>query len=157
MSLEPLETIEAQGFPTVRQLSVFMESRVGQLLHLTRLFDKTEIHIVALSIVNAVDCAIIRMIVDKPDEAYKVLVGHEFPVSEAELLVVSLPPGKRALLHTWAALMSGEVNINYTYPLLIQPKGSGAIALHADNLEMAAKVLRSNKLELLDHQDLMSD
>jgi hypothetical protein len=72
MSLEPLETLEAQGFPTVRQLSVFMESRVGQLLRLTKLFDKTEIHIVALSIVNAVDCAIIRMIVDKPDEAYKV-------------------------------------------------------------------------------------
>ncbi len=157
MELEPFETIEAQGFPTVRQLSIFMESRVGQLLRLTKLFDKTEVHIVALSIVNAVDCAVIRMIVDKPDDAYAVLTEHGFAVVDSELLVVSLPSGKRALLHTWAALMSGEVNINYTYPLLVQPKGASAIALHADNLDMAASVLRHNRLDVLDHQDLMQD
>ena len=71
MSLEPLETAEAHDSPTVRQLSVFIENRVGQLLQLTRMLERTDIHILGLSMVNSVDCAVIRMIVDDPDEAHQ--------------------------------------------------------------------------------------
>src|SRR5438477_7328738 len=98
MQLEPLETAEAHDLPTVRQQSVFIENRVGQLLRLTRMFDQTDIRIVAVSVVYSVDCAIVRIIVDDPDVAQKVLADNDFKVSETELIVVSLPHGKRALL-----------------------------------------------------------
>lgn len=155
MELEPLETAEAQDQPTVRQQSVFVENRVGQLLRLTRLFDQTEIRILAISIVYSVDCAICRMIVDDPDRAAEVLNHAGFQVSETELIVVSLPHGKRALLHTWATLLGGEVNINYTYPLLIQPHGCAAIAVCPDSIELAISVLKDRKFQLLDQQDLL--
>ncbi len=155
MALEPLETAEAHDFPTVRQQSVFVENRVGQLLRLTQLFDKTDIRILAVSVVHSVDCAICRMILDKPDEAYRVLTECGFQVSEAELLVVSLPPGRRALLHTWAALLGAEVNIFYTYPLLIQPYGHAAIAVLPDDLHAAVQVLRARQFHLLDQSSLL--
>ncbi|MCP4248450.1 MAG: acetolactate synthase [bacterium] len=155
MSLEPFETAHAHDYPTVRQLSVFIENRVGQLLRLTRLLDRTEIHILAISVVNSVDCAIIRMIVDDPDDAVAVFREGGFKVSEAELIVVSLPPGKRALLHTWMALLSGEVNIGYTYPLMIQPHGAPALAVQIDENEMAIDVLRAKKFVVLDQSDLL--
>ena len=110
MEIEPLSTAEAHDQPTVRQQSVFVENRVGQLLRLARLFDHTDVRILALSVVYSVDCAICRMIVNDPDQAYEVLAAGRFQVSETELIVVSLPHGKRALLHTWAALLQGEVN-----------------------------------------------
>ncbi|GIK16536.1 MAG: acetolactate synthase [Planctomycetota bacterium] len=154
MTIEPLETQEAQGIPTVRQQSVFVENRVGQLLRLTQLFDKTEVRILAVSVVHSVDCAICRMILDPPDKAYDVLGAHDFQVSEIELLVVSLPPGRRALLHTWAALLRAEVNIHYTYPLLIRPYDAAALALLPDDLDGAARVLRAEQFRLLDQQDL---
>jgi len=155
MSVEPLETASSHDFPTVRQLSVFLENRLGQLLRLTQLLDATEIRILAVSVVNAGDCAIIRMIVDSPDEATELFRQGRFSVSETEILVVSLPHGKRALLHTWTALLTGEVNIAYTYPMLINPAGSPALVVQADNLEMAAKVLRSKKFAVLDQSDLV--
>lgn len=157
MELEPFETAEAQGHPTVRQQSVFVENRIGQLLQLARLFDKTDARILAVSVVYSVDCAICRMILDDPDQAYQVLTGSGFQVSESELIVVSLPHGKRALLHTWAALLGAEVNIHYTYPLLVQPRGCAAIAIHSDNIEQAVRVLRERNLELLDQDDLLRD
>lgn len=157
MEIEPYETAEAHGVPTVRQQSVFIENHVGQLLRLTRLFEQTEIRIFAVSVVNSVDCAICRMILDDPDRAYDVLSGARFQVSETELLAVSLPHGKRALLQIWTALLSGEINIFYTYPLLMRPKGSSAIAVLPDNLEQAVEVLRERGFELLDQQDLLSD
>lgn len=139
---------------TVRQQSVFVENRVGQLLQLTRLFDRTDIRILAVSVVYSVDCAICRMIVDDPDKAYDLLVGAGFKVSETELIVVSLPHGKRALLHTWTALLAAEINIYYTYPLLVHPRGAAAIAVLPDNIEQAIQTLRQKKFEVLTQDDL---
>lgn len=155
MAIEPYETAEAQGLPTVRQQSVFVENSVGQLLRLTRLFDRTEIRILAISVVYSVDCAICRMIFDDPDRAHELLVGARFQVSEAELLVVSLPHGKRALLHTWAALLGAEINIYYTYALLIRPAGCPAIAVLPDNMDQAVVTLRERGFTVLDQQDLI--
>ena len=157
MAMEPLETAEANDWPTVRQQSVFIENRVGQLLRLTRLFDQTDIRILAVSVVYSVDCAICRMIVDDPDTASEVLRNSRFQVSEAELIVVSLPHGKRALLHTWAALLGGEINIHYTYPLLVHPRGSAALAVVTDDIAGAVKLLRERDFELLDQSALMDD
>jgi hypothetical protein len=156
MSLEPLETAEGHDYPTVRQLSVFIENRVGQFARLTRLLERTDVHILAISVVNSVDCAIIRMIVDQPDEADALFRANGFSVSEAELIVVALPPGKRALLHIAMALMAGEVNVGYMYPLLVQPKGSAALAVQADSIEIAVNILRSKKFDVLSQADLLN-
>lgn len=155
MDIAPLETAEAQGVPTVRQLSVFVENRVGQLLRLTKLFSQTDIRILAISVVYSVDCAICRMIVDDPDKGYEVLTDAGFQVSQTELLVISLPHGKRALLDTWAALLGGEISIYYTYALLVRPHGLGAIAVLPDNLEQAVHILRERGFEVLDEYDLL--
>ena len=156
MEYEPLDTMEIHGTPTVRQQSVFIENRVGQLLRLTRALE-ADVRILAVSVVYSVDCAICRMITDDPDRSYDLLKAAGFPACEAELLVVSLPHGKRALLGTWAALLGGEVNIHYTYPLLVRPGGNGAIAVCADNNDLAVRVLRERGFEILDQQDLASD
>ncbi|MCH7814272.1 MAG: acetolactate synthase [Planctomycetes bacterium] len=155
MALVPFETAHAHDYPTVRQLSVFIENRVGQLLRLTRLLDRTEIHILAISVVNSIDCAIIRMIVDEPDDAVAVFREGGFKVSETELIVVSLPPGKRALLHTWMALLAGEVNIGYTYPLMVQPRSAPALAVQVDETDTAIDLLRAKKFVVLDQSDLL--
>lgn len=154
METPPFETAEAHDVPTVRQQSVFIENRVGQLLRLTRLFDQTGIRILAVSVVYSVDCAICRMIFDDPDRAYDVLSQAGFQVSETELIVVSLPPGKRALLHTWAALLGGEINIHYVYALLVQPRGCAALAVLPDNIDQAVVVLRDRNFDILNQEDL---
>jgi hypothetical protein len=156
MEVEPLETMHGHGAPTVRQQSVFIENRVGQLMRLTQLFSNADIRILAVSVVYSVDCAICRMLLDDPDKAYDVLTSNRFQVSETELLAVSLPHRKRALLECWAALLAGEINIHYTYPLLVQPRGCAAIAVLPDNIEQAVKVLEMRKFEVLSQQDLLN-
>lgn len=157
MEHEQLETLEGHDVPTIRQISVFTANRVGQLLRLTQLLDNTEVRILALSVVHSFDCAICRMIVDDPDEATEALAGARVPLSESELLVVSVPHGKHGLLHIWAALIGAEVNINYTYPLMTRPLGHAAIAVYPDNIDQATRVLRERAFYLLSEQDLLSD
>lgn len=154
MQVDPFETAFAESYPTVEQLSVFMSNGVGQLARLTRVFSNTDIHILGLSVVNSIDCAIIRMIVDQPDSAHESLHRAGFALNQTEILVVTLPPGKQALLHTWVALLSAECNVAYTYPLLARPQGQAALAVQADNIEQASDVLRHKGFSVLDQSDL---
>lgn len=156
MDVKPFETGKAHGQPTVRQFSVFLEDRVGQLVRLTRLFETTNIHILGLSIVYSVDCAIVRLILDDPDLGYEIITNSRFPVCETELLAVSLPAGKRGLLAIWSALLGAEINILYAYPLFPRPKGRACMVVQTDELEAAAQALLARDFDLLDETDLRS-
>ena len=156
MDVESYRAAQARGAPRVRQFSVFLEDRVGQLVRLTRIFETTEVHILGLSMVYSVDCAIIRMILDDPDQGYDLIADSKFPICETELLAVSLPHGKKGLLAIWSALLSAEVNIRYAYPLFSRPKGQSAIILQADDLETAYDALLRRDFYVLDEQDLAS-
>jgi hypothetical protein len=153
---KPFETLEGQGAPAVRQVSVFAENRVGQLLRITELFVKEDIRILALSVVESGDCAIVRMLFDSADKAAKLLREAGFAISVAEVVVVRLPKGKRGLLTVWAALLGSEVNIAYAYPLLPSEMGS-AIALYVDSTEIAIDTLRMHGFEVLDESDLQNE
>lgn len=155
MASQPFETLEGQGLPTVRQISLFLDNRLGQLLRLTKLIEGKDIRILALSVIDSVDVAIVRLLFDNPDEAAVVLREEGFAISIKELLVVKLPPGKRGLLSVFSALLSAEVNIAYAYPLLPVQIGS-AIAMSVDNLDMASDTLKRNQFTLLSEADLQS-
>ncbi len=150
------ETLEGQRFPAVRQVSVFLENRLGQLLQLTQTIDAADVKIVALSILDSADFAVVRLMFDKPDEAIEALREAGFAVSVTELLAVVLPKGKRGLLSVWSALLSSEVNVGYVYPLIPLAVGP-AIAVSVDNLEMAIDALERQKFTLLSEADLQNE
>lgn len=148
MADSAFETAEHMETPSVRQLSVFLDDRVGALLRLFQSFQRTEIKILALSVVHAIDCAIVRIIVDDTDSAVDILRDKGFPISMTEMIVVELPHG-HGLRSVCSALLTAEVNIEYVYPLLVRPTGRPAIAIHSDSLELAAQVLKRSNLTLL--------
>ena len=154
MDVESFETAQSHAAPRVRQFSVFLEDSVGQLVRLTRIFDLTELHIVGLSMVYSVDCAIVRVVVDDPDQGYDLISEARFPFCETELLAVSLPHGKKGLLAIWSALLSAEVSIRYAYPLFVRPKGRSCIIVQADDLDAAHQALNRRDFYVLDQSDL---
>jgi len=153
MSRKPFETLEGAGYTGVRQFSVFLENRIGQLLRLTQVLEQKDVKILAFSVIDSVDCAIVRVLFDDPDQAYEVLQDAGFAVSVTEVLVVALPPGRRALMAIFQTLLSSEINIAYTYPLMPAGEGQGVV-LCVDNLEIAADTLGKRKFQVLGEVDL---
>lgn len=157
MQRQRYETEEGHSSPVTRQVSVFLDNRIGQLLRLTQVFDETEIRILGLSVVDSVDCAIVRIIFDQPDEAITLLRESRFALSVAEVLVVELPPGNRGLLAVCSTLLSSEVNINYAYPLLPTSRFRSAVAISVDNVEIAIDTLERKKFKVLGESDLSAN
>lgn len=152
LAQEPISTFEGQAFPAVRQVSVFLDNRVGQLLNLTQVLDTQDVKIIGLSVVDAVDCAIVRLLFDDTDLALPALRAEGFPCSITEILVVRLPVGKRAMMTIWSVLLSAEVNVTYSYILLTADGPS--LALAVDSIEIAIDTLLQHKFELLTESDL---
>jgi hypothetical protein len=148
-----LETAGGYRSPSVRQLSVFVDDRVGVLMRLIQTFEGSSIRVVGMSVVQAIDCAIVRLLCDDTDQAIALLKRNGFPISEAELVVVEVPQG-HGLLSICSALLAGEINIDYVYPLLIRPGGRAALAIHTDNLETAVQLLRNRRFTVLAEEDL---
>jgi hypothetical protein len=64
MQREAFETMEGHALPMVRQLSVFLENRPGQLLRLTQTVEDQDVIILGLSEMVVGDCAIVRLVFD---------------------------------------------------------------------------------------------
>jgi len=85
-----------------------------------------------------------------------VLQAAKLPFTESDLLVVKVPDNDQPLLSITKALLSGEINIHYLYPLLIGvgPMGSTAVAIHVDDFENASATLQNQGLTLFTESDL---
>jgi hypothetical protein len=146
-------TMRGRDWPSVRQFNVFLENRLGALLHVVRQFERTDIRIVSLTIVDSADCAIVRIVLSDPERALEIFQRAKLPVTESDLLVVQLPTGPQPLLQICKALLVAEINIHYAYPLLVGPDGRAALALHVDDHETAIQTLGAKGFILVTEND----
>lgn len=147
-------TAEKLNSPQVRQFSVFLQNKVGALLEVVKLLNESNIVVLALSIQDSSESAIGRMIVSDPERVTELFHEHDIPYSDCELLVVELADGPADLARVLAALLMAEVNVYFSYPLLIRPRGRAVLAMHLDDTECASSVLRGEGFKLLAQGDL---
>ncbi len=150
-------TARGQAWPCLRQFGVFMENRVGSLHELLRHLERHDLRIMALSIVDSVDCAIARLVLDNVDRGKELFRLSNFTVFETDLVGVELPDDPQPYVRICMALLEAELNIHYTYPLLYRRKGRGAIALYVDDIDLAMKTLTDNGNRIITENDLLDD
>lgn len=151
----PPQTESGAGFEPVRvrQFTVLLENRVGRLQTLLRAYEGMAGRIVSLSIVNAADTALVRLICSDADRAREIL-QKGFAFTEQDLLLVQLPrKTHHPLISICSALLAAEIGIHYAYPLLISPQGP-ALALCVDDLTLAAQILLRKGFNLIGESDL---
>ena len=155
-SILPPETAAGAGFegPRVRQFTVFLENKVGRLQMLVRSLERGVGKIVALSIEESGDAALVRLICAQPDFGRELLRTAGFAFGESELLVVELPrTTKQPMIAICSALLTAELNVHYAYPLLVGPHGP-ALALYVDDPTTAAEILIKKNFTLIGPSDL---
>ncbi len=147
-------TMRGRNYPTIRQFTVFMENRVGQLLEVIRRFEGSRVRIVALSINDSAECAFVRFLLSHPEQGREILERAGLALIESDLIGVELPEGNQPLLQVCTALLQAEVNIIQAYPLILRPRGRPAVALMVDNIEMGLETLDRKSFHMITEADL---
>lgn len=147
-------TMRGRDYPAIRQFTVFLENRVGQLLEVIRRFEGSGVKIVALSISDSAECAFIRFLLSQPEEGREILERAGLAIIESDLIGIELPEGDQPLLQICTALLQAEVNIIQAYPLLIRPHGRAAVALMVDNIDLAQETLAGKNFQMITEADI---
>jgi hypothetical protein len=150
----PTSTAEKLDSPQVRQFSVFLQNKVGALLEVVKLLNEHNVVALALSIQDSSESSITRMIVSDPDRVSSLFHEHDIAFGECEVLVVELKEGAADLAKVLSTLLMAEVNILFSYPLLIRPRGRAVLVMHLDDSECSSAVLRSSGFKILSQADL---
>jgi hypothetical protein len=147
-------TTEALRTPLVRQFSMFLENRVGSLLDVTRILSEANVHICGISVVDTTDAAVVRIVVDDPERCREVLREAGIAATEAQLVVAELPRGPEKLDQVLRQLLAAEVNVQYTYSLMVRPHDKALLAMHCDDADYASEVLTRAGFTVLKQSDI---
>ncbi|MAT69025.1 MAG: acetolactate synthase [Planctomycetaceae bacterium] len=147
-------TMRGRDYPSIRQFTVFIENRVGQLLEVVRRFEGSNVRIVALTISDSTECALVRFLLSDPEAGRELLERAGLAIVESDLIAIELPDSQQPLLQVCTALLQAEVNVAQVYPLLARPRGKPVVALMVDNIEMAIDTLADKGFVAINEDDL---
>ncbi len=151
------ETMHSRDWPCLRQFCVFLENRVGKLSDLMRQVESLDTRVLAMSIVDSVDFAMVRLMFNNADRAREKLELSGFLYSESDVVGVELPDGDKPFHEVCKTLVNAEINIHHAYPLLYRRRGHGAVAMFVDNVDGALSVLNNAGHRVITENDLLDD
>ncbi|QAT43131.1 acetolactate synthase [Aminipila luticellarii] len=99
----------------IKQVTVFLQNEAGRLEELTEILGKNDINISAISVAEAAEFGIARMIVEDYEKAVRVLKERELSVNLVEVLCVETPDTSGALYEVLKRLSSAGINVSYMY------------------------------------------
>ncbi len=134
----------------VKQISIFLENKCGRLVKVTQVLGKNQINIRALTIADTSDFGILRLIVDKPDEALDVLKKEGFMASATEVIAVEVPDTPGGLARVLEYLEEEKINIEYLYSFVEKPEQDALILMRVEDSEKAMEILKTNQVKIID-------
>ncbi|MCD8490486.1 MAG: ACT domain-containing protein [Geovibrio sp.] len=133
----------------ITQISVFIENESGRLHEVTGLLGDNNINIRALSLADTSDFGILRLIVNEPDKAYRLLRENEFTVGRTEVLAVEVPDNPGGLAGVLGALSKASINVEYMYALVERSTDSAVMIFRFDDTAKAVDTLTANGYKLM--------
>ena len=99
----------------VKQISIFLENKPGQLSGICRALAENKINIATLSLADWADFGIVRMIVDDHAKACASLSSMGFAVRETDVVTATVPDRPGGMAEIMEKLDAAGVDIEYSY------------------------------------------
>jgi hypothetical protein len=125
-----------------KQLAVFLENKPGTLAGVCRELSKRGINIIALSVSDTVDHAVVRMVVSDPMRAGFLLGEHGVLVVESDVVLAEITNRPGALASIAETLAEHKVNIEYAYASAVPTAKKGMCVLRVSDAPKAVRALR---------------
>lgn len=138
----------------VKQINVFLENQSGRLAEVTETLAKNKIDIRALYIADTTDFGILRMILDKPQEAQIVLTQAGFTVSSSSVIALAIADVPGTLDAALAVLSKNNISMEYLYAFVGRASSDAVVVIRVDNPEQALKVLHENGVKVLSSEEV---
>lgn len=138
----------------IKQISVFVENKPGRLVEITREIADAGIDLRAVSLADTSDFGILRIIVDNPDEAEKILRESGHTVALTNVIAVGIDDKPGEFSKAMKILADNHTNVDYMYAFTGNRTGTAYVIIKSDDLEQGVKVLKENGITILESKDI---
>ena len=136
----------------ITQVSVFLDNRPGSLFEAMSQLDRNQIKVFALSIADAGEFGLVRMITEEPEKATRLLEDAEFNLAKSKKnteVTATFITEQDTLSKITKILGDGGINIEYAYSSAVHVDGKVALILRPSNVEKAEQMLTANGVAVL--------
>ncbi|HUK85582.1 MAG TPA: hypothetical protein VLU95_06955 [Candidatus Acidoferrum sp.] len=136
----------------ITQVSVFLDNHPGSLFDVMSKLDENKLKVFALSIADAGEFGLVRLITEEPQKASKFLEDAEFNLAKSkkntEVTAIFIS-AQETLSKITKILGEGGINIEYAYSSAIHVDGNVALILRPSNVEKAEQMLIARGVAVL--------
>lgn len=125
----------------IKQISIFAENKPGRMAGVAKALGDAGVNIRALTIAEAGDFGVVRMVVDDTERGYTALREKGFMVSETDVLAVEIKDIPGGLYEIVNSLGMNNINVEYAYAFVTAKAERAMLILRVDDIERATEVL----------------
>ncbi len=140
----------------IKQISIFVENKKGRLAEITKTLAQNNIDISALSIADTTEFGILRLIVNKPELAEKVLKEKGFAVKATEVIAISVENKPGGLSIALEKLDEEHISIEYMYAFVGERTKEALVTLRVEEINKAVKVLKEAGITVVSDHEVCS-
>ena len=128
---------------TLNQFSVFLVNKPGVLAQVTGALAQEKINLIALTLVDSQEHGVLRLVVENPDAARRVLNKLNLPTTETDVLLIEMANHPGAFADVATLLGKSHININYAYVTAGAPGGRTTGIFKVNDMAKAQHVLKA--------------
>ena len=134
----------------VKQISVFLENRIGRLHNLTETLAKNDVDLFSVTLADTQDFGVVRCVTKDSAKALEVLKRAGFTVGVTDLVGVDVGDRPGALNEVLKYLEEGNFAVEYLYSFSRKAGQSANILIKLDQPAAAAEYLKKHGVKLIE-------
>jgi hypothetical protein len=138
----------------IRQLSLFLENRPGQLRFPCKVLGDAGVDVLTLSLADTQQFGILRLVVRDWEKGTKALEAAGVVVNVTELLAVDVPDRPGGLAEVLAGFEAAGLGIEYMYPFARGPLAT--LLFRVEDPDRAEKLLAAQGVKLVPSAELLA-
>ena len=99
----------------LKQISIFLENSPGRLYETTKALGDAGINLRALTLTEATDYGVLRLLVSNISKARQLMMEKQFPARVDEVVAVEIKDQAGSLAEVLEPLMAANISVRYMY------------------------------------------
>ncbi len=132
----------------IKQLSIFLQNRMGSLSKPLEVLSDADVNIKALCMADTSEFGILRLVVDNPEKGKEALEKNNFLVKITDIIGVEMndtPGGLTTILKT---IKDNNIDLEYLYAFTHEKVGKAILLLHSENIDQLISILNENNIKI---------
>ena len=138
----------------VQQISVFAENKPGKIEVITKILTREKINIRAITIASSNKYGVIKLLVDNPEKAYRVLKKEGLSVALNPTLALGMEDKPGGLQAIAQIVKKYQINIEDACGFVIESKKKAVLVIQVKDIKKVRNIFLSEIVHLLIKKEL---